>query len=157
MIMLLGLALSLGACSSERSDFPVTKMTIQGQSFDLEIARTPAARQRGLMQRDSMPTYHGMIFIFDSAGIYPFWMHYTRFPLDIIWLSEQGQIVTITTMQSYVETTEQNTAPAWYVIELHGGMAHKLGLRAGMSVNLPPEVRAPVSGPASAHNSAGNS
>ena len=139
--ILMLLTFTLGACTGEHYDLPVTNISIQGQSFDMEIASTPATREHGLMQRDSMPTYHGMIFVFESPGIYPFWMHYTRFPLDIIWLSDQGQIVTIATMQAYVETTEQNTVPALYVIELHAGMAQKLGLRTGMSIKLPSEVR----------------
>jgi uncharacterized membrane protein (UPF0127 family) len=128
-------------CAGRQSDLPTTSVLLQGHRYELEIARTPAAREHGLMERDDMPSDHGMIFIFEKPDIYPFWMHHTRFALDILWLAADGQIVTIATMQPYVESSVPNTAPALYVIELHAGTAEKLGLHSGMKIDLPADVR----------------
>lgn len=137
--------LLLSGCAQKESNLPTTTLTLQGHKFEIEIARTEADRETGLMKRDSMPKYHGMIFIFETPDIYPFWMHNTRIPLDIIWLSSTGKILTIVTMQPYVEKTESNTSPALYVLELNAGMAQELSLKPGMQITLPPDVLTPPS------------
>ena len=61
----------------------------------LEIADTQILRQQGLSNRKSLGDYQGMLFIFDSSDIYPFWMKDMYIPLDIIYISESFYIVDI--------------------------------------------------------------
>src|SRR5438270_846566 len=66
------------------SGLPITKTKIGDKEFELEIASTVAARNTGLMRRDSMPADHGMIFVFSEPDTHSFWMKSTRIPLDIV-------------------------------------------------------------------------
>jgi uncharacterized protein len=66
----------------------------------VEIAETQAQRAYGLMDRDELPPDAGMIFTYGEvqpadAG---FWMFRTRIPLDIAYLGEDGEILTILEM-----------------------------------------------------------
>ena len=55
-------------------------------SLQLEPAMSPAARRRGLMQRQSLPAGHGMIFDFGSDQPVVMWMKNTPLSLDMIFI-----------------------------------------------------------------------
>jgi hypothetical protein len=54
----------------------------------VELARTPEELYRGLSGRDSLGKNQGMLFIFADSRYQTFWMKDMKFPLDIIWISE---------------------------------------------------------------------
>lgn len=62
---------------------------------EVEIADTQILRQQGLSNRRSLGDYQGMLFIFESSDIYPFWMKDMYIPLDIIYISDSYYIVDI--------------------------------------------------------------
>jgi uncharacterized membrane protein (UPF0127 family) len=64
-----------------------------GTRVTVEIAGTPAARERGLMFRAQMAPSDGMVFVFDKVGHYPFWMKNTLIPLDVIWVDAGARVV----------------------------------------------------------------
>lgn len=117
-----------------------TPMDIKGKPFTLEMAVTPAEEEQGLMYRNAMARDHGMIFIMEEPGIHPFWMHNTRIPLDLLWLSADGEVVHVETMQPFDDNERQNSRPAIYVIELNAGMARELGIKEGDRLSLPEKV-----------------
>ena len=45
---------------------PVIAIAAPRATLQLEVARTEAQREYGLMNRTSMPLHHGMIFVFDG-------------------------------------------------------------------------------------------
>src|SRR4051812_16142180 len=79
------LAALLSACAA-RATGPSAEL--KGQRFDIEIADTEPARERGLMFRDSMPADHGMLFLFDDVAVRTFWMKNCRMPLDILYFDQ---------------------------------------------------------------------
>lgn len=135
----------LSACSQSAepaSGLPTTKMRLGNRTFTLEIANTNQTRLRGLMFRDSMPKYHGMIFVFPDEQMLSFYMKNTKIPLDIIYLDAEGRIVSIHQMQPYVERPAVPSAkPAQYAIEINQGMAEAVGLKEGDVLEIPPEAR----------------
>jgi len=59
---------------------------IGGKQFSLEVAQTQAEREKGLMNRTSLPANKGMVFLFDGKAIQSFWMKNTLIPLQILFI-----------------------------------------------------------------------
>jgi len=103
--------------------------------FAVKIAATPQERGLGLMFREKLESFEGMLFIFEKDGSYSFWMKNTLIPLDMIWLNGDREIVFI----------KENAAPcpgdpcpsifpgkeARYVLEINAGISQKIGLKEG--------------------------
>jgi len=130
-------AASLAACSA-RATGP--SVELKGQRFDVEIADTEPARERGLMFRDSMPADHGMLFLFDDNAVRTFWMKNCRMPLDILYFDEKYKLVSV---QQRVPACRSEPCPVYpsegaakYVLELNAGVADKLDVKPGDAIKL---------------------
>jgi len=132
----LSLALPMAACSRDASEeasaatIPLT-ITSKGQAhkFNVEVARTDAEQDRGLMFRTSLPADGGMIFPFAKPRIGSFWMKNTLIPLDMIFIRADGSIDRIaenTIPESLEPVVSGGEVSA--VLELAGGTAAKLGI-----------------------------
>jgi uncharacterized membrane protein (UPF0127 family) len=104
---------------------------------NVELARTPEARSRGLMYRESLAPDAGMLFVFDESTRQSFWMRNTLIPLDMIFIDDTGRIVGI------VERAEPQTLtgrgvnePSRYVLEVNGGWSAAHGVAPGDTVKL---------------------
>ncbi len=126
------------------SGLATVDMQIGSQTYTLEIANTDATRQRGLMERDSMPADHGMIFVFPEERELGFWMKNTRIPLDIIYLDTGGQIVSVHQMKPYDRTNVPSAGPAKYAIELNLGHVKTTGVKVGDVLKIPASARQAV-------------
>jgi uncharacterized membrane protein (UPF0127 family) len=105
----------------------------------VELARTDAERERGLMYRKSLGEGRGMLFVFERERTLTFWMHNTCIPLDMIFLAKDGTIVGIEeSTPTMSDDTFSPGCPASYVLEVDAGWSRKHGVRAGMKVALPP-------------------
>jgi uncharacterized membrane protein (UPF0127 family)/Skp family chaperone for outer membrane proteins len=116
---------------------PMTPMQVGQTTFQMEIAADDASRERGMMERDTLAPDHGMIFVFDHASPQAFWMHHTRFSLDIIFADEHGKVVSVHNMKAYDEHTTFSDGPAKYAIELPSGAATKEGVKEGDALHIP--------------------
>ena len=67
--------------------------------LQVELARTPAQRALGLMNRRSLAPRAGMVFQFAQPTTSAFWMKDTLIPLDIAFYDGRGRILRILTMQ----------------------------------------------------------
>lgn len=126
-----------GASSSSSLTFETQSLTIHkmaGGSLNLtvEVADNDEKRTQGLMNRQSLDSDAGMLFIFDSAESLSFWMKDTFVSLDIIFMDSQKQIVFI----------EENTTPlsldriapgvsSQYVLEVNAGYVAQNGVNVG--------------------------
>jgi uncharacterized membrane protein (UPF0127 family) len=124
-----------------RPSLPTTNMRLGFNSFIVEIANSDPDREHGLMQRDSMPGNHGMIFVFADEKPRAFWMKNTRFPLDIVYLDHNGKIVSIKQMQAYDLTSVPSDQACKYAIELNAGVASASGLKVGDTIAIPAEAK----------------
>ncbi|MDE3029525.1 MAG: DUF192 domain-containing protein [Paracoccaceae bacterium] len=114
---------------------PAVAQTLRPIELHLETAVTEAERERGLMDRHSLPANSGMIFVFGRPQTVYFWMKDTPIPLDMVFLSPTGTVVG--THENAVpedRTVISSPAGVQYVIEVAGGAARRLGLIPGASV-----------------------
>lgn len=107
--------------------------------FSVELALTPDQRSQGLMYRREMARDAGMLFDFGSrAGRASMWMKNTYIPLDMLFITPDGEIESIaerTTPRSLEAISSRG--PVRYVLELSGGTAARLGIKPGDRVELP--------------------
>jgi len=103
--------------------------------FDVEIARVPVELARGLQGRKTLPAQQGMLFIFPSSDVYPFWMKDTLLPLDIIWLDEKKRVVHIA---PEVPPCGWEPCPTYgpaeyarFVLEINTGAAERFDISVG--------------------------
>jgi uncharacterized membrane protein (UPF0127 family) len=127
--------------TTQPSTLPTVEMGIGSKTYTIEVAATPDQQKHGLMERDSMPANHGMIFVFPVANEQSFWMKNTRFPLDIIYIAEDSTVVSIKQMKAYDRTGVPSDGAAMYAIELNLGQAAQSGLKAGAKVTIPEKIK----------------
>lgn len=120
---------------------PVVEIRIGEETFTIEIADEERERQQGLMYRKSMPSQHGMIFVWPDAEPRSFWMKDTELPLDLVYLDHSGKVVAILTGRPFDRTPIFSKIPAQYVIELEHGTGNRLGLKLGDVIELPDTLR----------------
>lgn len=106
-----------------------------GTVYSVEIPRTPEARERGLMFRESLAPRTGMLFVFDTTAQHAFWMKNCLIPLDLIWLDETKRVVAVLPDTPPCKADPcpiyQVAVPARYVLEVAGGAAQREGVAAG--------------------------
>jgi uncharacterized protein len=113
-----------------------------GVIIQAEIANTIKKRAQGLMYREHLAKDRGMLFTFDQAQAWVFWMKNTKIPLDIIWMNEKKQVVHIAKNVPICTRTDdscpqyQPNDPAMYVLELGGGEADRLKLDRGSKLQF---------------------
>ncbi|MBV1703418.1 MAG: DUF192 domain-containing protein [Hyphomicrobiales bacterium] len=100
--------------------------------YRLEVASTPADKERGLMFRRYMPADRGMLFTFAKPRVVQFWMHDTYIPLDMLFVGADGRIVSIARdaqpMSDAIVSSGVETAA---VIEINAGQAQAIGAAVG--------------------------
>ena len=102
------------------------------------VADTVAERTQGLSGRPRLADNEGMFFVFEEADRYGFWMKDMNFPIDIIWLSDEGFVVDIdeaASPESY-PTVFKPDVPARFVLEVHAGFAREHGIRQGSKISF---------------------
>ena len=104
----------------------------------LELAQTPAQRQRGLMQRTQLCADCGMLFQFAVADRHAFWMKNTPLSLDLIFLGPGRRIVTIhrAVPPNQEQPRYRPTEPVREVLEVPAGYAARHQLLVGDYLQL---------------------
>ena len=100
--------------------------------FRAWIADTPASRSRGLMFVRELPPERAMLFLFELPHFASFWMKDTYIPLDLLFISPDGRVASIIENATPLSLALlESTVPVTAVLEVAGGTASRLGLRAG--------------------------
>jgi uncharacterized protein len=116
-------------------------LTVGGQAFTVEVARTDAERQKGLMERSSLGAREGMLFVFDRDEHLDFWMKNTRIPLSIAFLASDGRILEVADMQPFSMKTVRSRFSSRYALELRQGTFAEIGAGEGAAVAFPEGFR----------------
>ncbi|MFO7583073.1 DUF192 domain-containing protein [Guyparkeria sp.] len=120
------------------------QLVIAGERFIVELATDRASRRQGLMHRPGLPDGHGMLFIYPDEAPRAFWMKNVAFPIDILFLDANWQVVGLTEHAPPCPGSHcplfRSGGPSRYVLELPAGTAERLGLAAGTSIEPPTNV-----------------
>jgi len=119
------------AHAAHAAELPTRTLTISGTVLTVEVAATPQARERGLMDRFSLRPDQGMLFIFESPQPLAFWMKNTYIPLSIAFVDASGRILNIEDMRPQDESTHWSKGPALYAIEMRKGWFAAKGIVPG--------------------------
>jgi uncharacterized protein len=79
--------------AQEQKQNQTALVTVGGVNLITSLSTTPDAQSKGLAIRDSLNENEGMLFIFETPQKYSFWMKDMKFPIDIIWINQDGEIV----------------------------------------------------------------
>jgi uncharacterized membrane protein (UPF0127 family) len=138
-------SLLLAAClSSVGEAAPEVPLKLpSGKSLTVEVMISDADRQRGLMFRESLAQDRGLLFVFESAGHYPFWMKNCKFPIDILWLDENARVVYVA---ENVPPCRKDPCPnygpspparpAVYVLEINAGQSKREKIVRGSKLDF---------------------
>jgi uncharacterized membrane protein (UPF0127 family) len=106
-------------------------------TISVEIAATPARRERGLMYRTDLGADAGMLFLFPRDDDLRFWMKNTPLPLDMVFIDASRTIVGIVADTRPFSTQALGVGkPSRYVLEVHAGYCVKHGIAAGDKVDF---------------------
>ena len=107
-------------------------------AFSVEVVRNDADRAQGLMFRRSLAPDRGMLFDFGQTQPMLMWMKNTYIPLDMIFIRGDGTIARVAENAEPLSTrTIPSGEPVLAVLELNGGTAARLGIKAGDRVEHP--------------------
>ena len=104
--------------------------------MDVEYANTQSSIEYGMMYRKHMDETMSMLFFMGNMQMRSFWMKNTYVSLDIIFIDDKLQIVSIQKNAEPLNTSSlPSEGPAQYVLEVKGGLSDKLGLEKGDMIN----------------------
>jgi len=117
---------------------PLVVTTDAGQrEFTIEVADDDRERSAGLMFRTDLDDTHGMLFVFEETRRVAFWMKNTPLPLDLVFIGEDGEVVSVMNGVPFSTAPIAPDAPVRFVLELNEGTAQKAGIAEGDRVSHP--------------------
>ena len=135
LLVVFAAAASAGAVGFDRGTATVTSPTgAKRVLLQVELARTPAQREQGLMGRRTLGAKAGMVFLYPEPHRGSFWMKDTLIPLDIAFYDGRGRILRILTMQPCRRdpcTLYDPNVAFRGALEVRGGSFRRWGVRAG--------------------------
>jgi hypothetical protein len=142
-VVFLALVTAIIWTSIEDHEAPTIRLETPNGAIVVELASTPAARAMGLSNRDVLAGIDGLLLQWDTAGRHPIWMAEMRFPLDLVWLDQAGQVIAVLHGVPPCRTepcplyepdgTQQSVA----VLEIAAGAARSRGIAIGAFVRSP--------------------
>jgi uncharacterized membrane protein (UPF0127 family) len=142
-VVLLGVGFLVFRTSSRGSGCDALRddrvLGIGSQRIHAQVADTPDAIGKGLGGRNCIDANRGMLFVFQQAGLHQFWMKGMRFPIDMVWIDDDHEVVWLerdVSPSTYPMSFFNREDPARYVLELKAGRSSELGLEQGSRIGF---------------------
>ncbi|MDD4332865.1 MAG: DUF192 domain-containing protein [Patescibacteria group bacterium] len=117
----------------------INEVEINDAKIKVEIVDNPYSRYRGLSDREDLCADCGMFFVFPWKATQSFAMRRMKFPLDIIWISDD-KIIKIDKNLPPEGIMPKNIYSSGntvnYVLEVNGGFADKNNIKVGDSIKF---------------------
>jgi len=115
----------------------VTVQAAQPVLFHVQVAATPEERANGLLGRPTLAGDTGILFVFDRAEKQTVSTKENLLATDILFIGADRRIVGLIKGSRPLGTSPYRIdAPSRYVLEIRGGVAEKMGLKIGQSVEF---------------------
>lgn len=114
-------------------------ISLNNKTYNVKIARTEKEKEQGLQGVEHLKDNEGMLFIYDKPQTVGFWMKDTKIPLDIIFINEDEEVISIYEGAPYSETIAEED-DVKYVLELN----QNSGTKPGDEVDLDTEEDVPT-------------
>lgn len=135
------LALSaFGQAVSQPVEFGRILLRVNDINLTVEYAETFDQRARGLMNRTELCQDCGMLFHYSSPRIASMWMKNTLIPLDIAFITSDGRIANIRSMQPQDLTSIKSTEAVLYALEMNKGWFEANKIQVGDILSIGPEL-----------------
>ena len=138
LLLASGLSVAAAACGSDTGRI---KLTVGGETFDVELAVTAEQRRQGLMFREQLGEREGMLFVLEQEQNVSFWMRDTPLALSIAFIDARGVIVHVADMVPYSEAPVPSRFPVRYALEVNQGAFERAGIEVGALVEIPEHLR----------------
>jgi uncharacterized membrane protein (UPF0127 family) len=111
----------------------------EGQAeFTVEVVDTDETRAKGLMFRQYLSKFSGMLFVYDFPQSVSFWMQNTLIPLDMIFLDQTGTVMNVHSNAIPLDKTVIFGGDSVFaVLEINGGLSQKLRISQGAVLQHP--------------------
>lgn len=119
------------------------KLEFAAKSLQVEFADSFDERALGLMHRKSLCENCGMLFQFDSERIASIWMKNTFVPLDLAYITVDGQIVDILPLQPHDLSSVKSSKPVLFALEMNQGWFAKNDINVGDKVSIEGRIKQP--------------
>ena len=109
------------------------QITIENNTWTVEVAKDDKSRENGLSNRSILHLNQGMLFAFDKMSPQFFWMKSMLFPLDMVFFDNNWKIVLIETnlQPDSFPKTFGGSVSSQYVLEINAGETNSYGLKVG--------------------------
>lgn len=71
------------------------EIKVNDKIYSVEVAETQEEKEKGLSNRRELKENEGMLFVYDEPQHLSFWMKDTEIPLDIIFISEDLEVISV--------------------------------------------------------------
>lgn len=115
---------------------------VENLAIEVSVANTEEERRQGLSGIESLDELEGKLFIFDEEGFYGIWMRDMRFPIDILFVNNEFEIIEIVRNVSpdTFPKTFTSDEPARFVLEMNAFFADSFKIKEGDRVTIPPRI-----------------
>lgn len=110
----------------------------------VRVADTFDQRYTGLSNTSSLEPDEGMLFVHDEEAVHGYVMRKMDFPLDMVFIAENGTITTIyhvPTRANGARAMEPFEGYSMYILEVNRGWANRTGVDVGDVVEIPDQYR----------------
>lgn len=102
------------------------KITIGNKSYNVSIAKNEEDQIKGLQGVHTLPEDEGILFVFEESGDVGFWMKDTLIPLDIIYINDDDEVISVEQGIPGDETILEHS-DVKYVLEVNKDSGIKVG------------------------------
>jgi uncharacterized membrane protein (UPF0127 family) len=118
-----------------------SNVTINGFKLTADLALTNEQIEKGLSVKDKLKENEAMLFVFGESAKRSFWMKDMKFPIDIIWLDSDGNVVHIEqNLQPCVSvlicTSYSPNIESQYVLETVAGFTQRHNVSVGIDIDF---------------------